>query len=49
VIGPILFFVLKTGASLGYYMLLRDDEYWPFGYERPLTVESAKLGVSITF
>ena len=49
VIGPILFFVLKTGASLGYYMLLRDDEYWPFGYERPLTVESFKLGASITF
>jgi hypothetical protein len=49
VIGPILYFVLKSGASLGYYMLLREDMNWPFGYETPLTVESAKLGVAISF
>ncbi len=49
VIGPILHFVLKSGASLAYYMLLREDTAWPFGYETPLTVESAKVGVAITF
>jgi hypothetical protein len=49
VIGPVLFFVLKSGASLGYYLLLREDMNWPFGYEQPLTVESAKLGVALTF
>jgi hypothetical protein len=49
VIGPALHFLLKTGVSAGYYMLLRDDMNWPFGYERPLTVESFKLGASITF
>ncbi|RLD00429.1 MAG: hypothetical protein DRI65_16415 [Chloroflexota bacterium] len=49
VIGPILHFVLKSGVSLGYYMLLREDMNWPFDYETPLTVESFKLGAAITF
>lgn len=49
VIGPVLWWVLKSGVSYGYYALLRDDMNWPFGYEKPLTVESFKLGASITF
>lgn len=49
VIGPILHFILKTGVSLGYYLALREDMAWPFGYETPLTVESFKLGAAITF
>lgn len=49
VIGPLLFFVLKSGVSLGYYMMMREDMNWPFESETPLTVESAKLGASITF
>jgi hypothetical protein len=49
VIGPVLHFVLKSGVSLAYYMLLREDMNWPFGYETPLTVESFKLGAAITF
>jgi len=49
VIGPVLHFLLKSGVSAGYYMLLRDDMNWPFGYERPMTVESFKLGAALTF
>ena len=49
VIGPALHFLLKSGVSYGYYMLLREDMNWPFGYETPLTVESLKLGAAITF
>jgi len=49
VIGPVLHFLLKSGVSYGYYMLLREDMNWPFGYETPLTVESFKLGAAITF
>jgi hypothetical protein len=49
VIGPLLHFVLKSGVSYGYYMMLREDMAWPFGYETPLTVESFKLGAAITF
>lgn len=49
VIGPILHFVLKSGVSYAYYSLLKDDMHWPFDYETPLTVESFKLGATITF
>ena len=49
VIGPALHFLLKTSVSLGYYMMLREDMNWPFDYETPMTVESFKLGASITF
>ena len=48
-LGPILHFLLKNGASLGYYLLVRDDMNWPFASETPLTVESFKLGAAITF
>lgn len=49
VIGPALHFLLKSAVSYGYYMALREDMAWPFGYETPLTVESFKLGATITF
>ena len=49
VIGPALHFLLKSAVSYGYYMALREDMAWPFDYERPLTVESFKLGAAITF
>jgi hypothetical protein len=49
VIGPALHFLLKSAVSYGYYMALREDMAWPFGYETPLTVESFKLGAAITF
>ncbi|MCK9997384.1 MAG: hypothetical protein KAH56_14005, partial [Candidatus Krumholzibacteria bacterium] len=49
VIGPALHFLLKSAVSYGYYMVLREDMAWPFDYETPMTVESFKLGASITF
>ena len=49
VIGPALHFLLKSAVSYGYYLALREDMAWPFGYETPLTVESFKLGAAITF
>ncbi len=49
IFGPLLHFVLKTGVSLGYYLLSREDMNWPFESETPLTVESLKLGASLTF
>ena len=48
-LGPVLYFLLKNGASLGYYLLARQDMNWPFTSETPLTVESAKLGLSVRF
>ena len=49
IIGPMLHFVLKSGVSYVYYMALRDDMAWPFDYETPMTVESLKIGATITF
>jgi len=49
VFGPMIHFVLKTGVSLGYYMMLREDMAWPFEYETPVTVESLKIGATVTF
>ncbi len=48
-IGPVAYFLLKNGLSLAYYSLLRGDMAWPFNYEQPLTVESFKLGLNLTF
>ena len=49
VIGPILHFLLKSGVSAGYYMLLRDDMNWPFNYETPVMVGSFKVGANVKF
>jgi hypothetical protein len=47
--GPVLYFVLKSGASLGYYLLAQQDMNWPFDSETPMAMESAKLGLSVGF
>lgn len=49
VLGPLLYFVLKNGLSVAFYSLMRDDMFWPFESETPLTMETAKLSVSLTF
>ena len=38
--GRVLYFLLKTTVSLGYYLASRDDMNWPFDSETPLTMES---------
>jgi hypothetical protein len=49
VFGPLLHFALKNGLSLAYYLAVRDDMNWPWTSETPLTLESFKLGASVTF
>lgn len=48
-IGPIIYFVLKNAVQYGFYCALRENMNWPFESETPLTHESIKIGVSITF
>jgi hypothetical protein len=48
-VGPILYTLLRGGIAYGYYMLARDDQYWPFKSETPLTSDGFKLGVTLTF
>jgi hypothetical protein len=47
--GRVLYFLLKAGVSLGYYLASRDNMNWPFDSETPLTLESFKLGATYTF
>lgn len=49
VAGPALYFLLKTGVSLGYYLASRDGMNWPFDSETPLTVETFKVSASFKF
>lgn len=47
--GPILYTLLRGGVAYGYYALVRDDQYWPFGSETPMTADGFRLGVTLTF
>jgi len=49
VIGPLVYFALKTGVSYAYYMASRSNMNWPFDSETPLTTEAFKLGATVTF
>jgi hypothetical protein len=44
-----MYFLLQNGVSYAFYSALRYDTHWPFPTEDPLTIETAKLGASITF
>ncbi len=47
--GPIVYTLLRSGLAYGYYLLVRDNQYWPFSSETPLTTDGFKVGVTITF
>lgn len=47
--GPVIYFVLKTAVSAGYYFATQDDMNWPFDSERPVTVGSLKIGATFSF
>jgi hypothetical protein len=47
--GPFLYALLRAGLAYGYYLTVRDNQYWPFDSETPLTTEAFKFGVTFTF
>jgi hypothetical protein len=48
-LGPLMFAVLRNGVAYGLYLGMREKMYWPFNSETPLTYETIKIGMSITF
>lgn len=48
-LGPIFYALLRNGAAYGIYVGWRDKMYWPINSETPLTYETLKFGISITF
>jgi hypothetical protein len=49
VLGPLFYAVLRNAAAYGVYVGLKDEMYWPVNSETPLTHETFKLGLSLTF
>ena len=48
-LGPLMYAILKNGAAYGVYLGMKEKQYWPFNSETPLTHETFKLSLSITF
>ena len=48
-ITPILYFLLKNGLSYYTYTLKQEEMNWPFETVAPLTLESLKFSVKISF
>jgi hypothetical protein len=48
-LGPILYTLLRSGVVFGYSLLVRDNQYWPFSSETPITADGFKFGITLTF
>jgi len=48
-IGPIVSFFLQNGLSYAFYSGMQNDMNWPFNSETPITMETLKLGATVTF
>ncbi len=48
-LGPFIYALLRAGLAYGYYLTVRDNQYWPFDSETPLTTEAVKFGFTFTF
>ena len=49
VLGPIVYFALRTGLAYAFFAAMKDKGNWPFSSERPLAVESFRLSAMIAF
>jgi hypothetical protein len=48
-LGPIIFTLLRGGLTYGYYLLVRDNQYWPLSSETPMTTDGFRFGLTMTF
>jgi len=48
-VGPVVYTLLRGGLAYGYYLLVRDNQYWPFKSETPLTTDGFRFGITLTF
>lgn len=47
--GPLMYFLLKNGVAYAMYQGYKDKMNWPFDSETPVTMETFKIGASLTF
>jgi hypothetical protein len=48
-LGPVLYLALKSALYYGLYNAMTYNMNWPFTSEKPMTIETFKVGISITF
>ncbi|MHA2101078.1 MAG: hypothetical protein ACW99A_20600 [Candidatus Kariarchaeaceae archaeon] len=49
IFGPIMYLLLRNAITFAWFYALKDQQYWPIESETPFTLETIKLGASITF
>jgi len=49
IFGPIMYMILQNAITFTLYYALKNEQYWPLSSETPFTMETFKLGGSITF
>jgi len=49
IFGPVMYFLLKNGVMYAFYQGYKEKMNWPFDSETPLTIETFKIGASLTF
>jgi hypothetical protein len=48
-VGPLIYFALKNGLGYLFYIQMKENMHWPFNSEQPLTMETLRFGLSLTF
>jgi len=49
IFGPIMYMILQNAVTFAWYYALKSEQYTPISSETPFTIETIKLGASITF
>jgi hypothetical protein len=49
IFGPIMYLLLRNAITFAWFYAVKDQQYWPIESETPFTLETIKLGASITF
>jgi hypothetical protein len=44
--GPVFNFLLRSGYLVGYYLLRKNDVFWPFDSSTPLRFELLNVGIT---
>jgi hypothetical protein len=48
-VAPVFYFIVKNGLSYFFYTLKQEEMNWPFDTKAPLTLETVKFSLKITF
>lgn len=49
IFGPLIYLFLQNAVTFAWYYAMKSEIYWPISSETPYTMETFKIGASITF